>query len=79
LEGDDFNKWIKDEEYQLAKKCTDKIGKIFKMEFPENEIAYVAVHLAGKKSGGKETGGSDNIVWKKLFTKVCIINLLQVH
>lgn len=79
LEGDDFNKWIKDEEYQLAKKCTDKIGKIFKMEFPENEIAYVAVHLAGKKSGGKETGGSNNIVISSEINEMVTAMLEEIY
>lgn len=79
LEIGDFNKWVKDEEYQLAKKCTDKIGKLFKMEFPEKEITYVAVHLAGKKSGLEEKEGLDNIVISSEINEMVTAMLEEIY
>lgn len=79
LEIGDFHKWVKDEEYQLAKKCTDKIGKLFKMEFPEQEIGYVAIHLAGKKSRWEETEGSDNIVISSEINEMVTAMLEEIY
>lgn len=79
LEIGDFHKWVKAEEFLLAKKCTDKIGKLFKMEFPEKEIAYIAVHLAGKKSEWNETGNSDNIVISNEINKIVMAMLEEIY
>ncbi|MDF2821910.1 MAG: hypothetical protein K0R15_2358 [Clostridiales bacterium] len=79
LEISDFHKWVKEDEYQLAKKCTDKIGEIFHMEFPEQEIAYVAVHLAGKKSHREEPEGSDNIVINSEINEMVTAMLEEIY
>jgi len=79
LEIGDFHKWVKEEEYLLAKKCTDKIGKLFKMEFSEQEIAYVAVHLAGKKSRWAEGENSENIVISSEINEMVTAMLEEIY
>lgn len=37
-------------EYEVAEKLTEKINRDFDIQFPKEEIAYIAIHLAGKQS-----------------------------
>ena len=37
-------------EYEVAEKLVEKINKDFEIQFPKEEIVYIAIHLAGKKS-----------------------------
>ncbi|HBG11110.1 MAG TPA: hypothetical protein DDX68_02860, partial [Clostridium sp.] len=37
------------DEYQIAKEILKKIESTFHISFPETEIVYIAIHLAGKK------------------------------
>lgn len=36
-------------EYLIACEITEKLSKLFKVDFPEEEIAYISIHLLGKK------------------------------
>ena len=49
VEEKKLREYISEKEFQIAKKCTYNLEKIFKIKFPESEIGYIAIHLAGKK------------------------------
>lgn len=36
-------------EYLIAREITEKLSDIFRIDFPEEEIAYISIHLLGKK------------------------------
>lgn len=37
-------------EYRIAQKITERLNQSFDIRFPDQEIAYIAIHLAGKQS-----------------------------
>ncbi len=37
-------------EYRIAQKITERLNQSFDIRFPDQEIAYIAIHLAGKRS-----------------------------
>ena len=37
-------------EYRIAQKITERLNQSFAIRFPDQEIAYIAIHLAGKQS-----------------------------
>lgn len=45
-----WEKMIGTREYEVAKKLAEKINRDFDTTFPEEEIVYIAIHLAGKQS-----------------------------
>ena len=49
VEEEKLKEYISEKEFRIAEKCTHNLEKIFKIKFPESEIGYVAIHLAGKK------------------------------
>ena len=49
VEEEKLKEYISEKEFHIAEKCTHNLEKIFKIKFPESEIGYVAIHLAGKK------------------------------
>lgn len=49
------------EEYRIAKQIVEKIQEKFQIVFPESEIRYTALHLAGKRTLG-EAYHQENIV-----------------
>ncbi len=50
-----------DEEYLIASKIVEKIQENYQVQFPESEIRYVALHLAGKRTFA-ESYNRENIV-----------------
>ena len=52
-------------EHAVAEHIAEGIGRIFNVELPESEIAYIAIHLASKRlldSPGDAEDGSGNLV-----------------
>lgn len=50
IEQEDYLKFISTEDYRLAKKCAEHIGRKLDVVFPEEEIRYLSIHFAGKES-----------------------------
>jgi lichenan operon transcriptional antiterminator len=61
LEEEWINGSYNDDEYLIASKIVEKIQENYQVQFPESEIRYVALHLAGKRTLA-ESHGSENIV-----------------
>ncbi len=74
-----FLEWVSEEELRLAKKCTDKIGKKFHIEFPEQEIGYVAIHLAGKKMQGEDGVDNKNLVISNEVNETVVDMLEEIY
>lgn len=36
-------------DYRLARKCAKKVGRSLDIEFPKEEVRYLAIHFAGKE------------------------------
>lgn len=49
-------------EFPVAQRIAQKVGRALNVEMPETEVAYIAIHLAGKKTLDKlvEAGSSDD-------------------
>lgn len=52
----------KTDAYSVAADISDKIRDRLGIELPQTEIAYISIHLAGKRSLNEETEPNDNIV-----------------
>ena len=59
---EDYRKWVGEEEYLLAKSCTELLGQEFEIVFPEGEIIYTAIHLAGKEYGAGAVSSGANLI-----------------
>lgn len=46
----DYQAFVGESEYRLARKCVLPLQEWFRVVFPEEEIRYIALHLAGKES-----------------------------
>lgn len=62
IQNEDYHRWVGDEEYALAEICVRKLEDTFQVSFPEGEIIYIAIHLAGKESGGNLEKSEENLV-----------------
>ena len=49
-------------EYQIAKNIAKKLEDTFHISFPENEIVYISIHLAGKKVILQEDNAGENVI-----------------
>lgn len=50
VEKEEYIHLISDKDYQLTRKCVESIGEKLDVNFPEEEIRYLSIHFAGKKS-----------------------------
>lgn len=50
IETEEYRKFIQDEDYQLTRKCVERIGERLDVVFPKEEIQYLSIHFAGKES-----------------------------
>lgn len=50
IREEDYSHFIGQEDYRLAHKCAEYIGSQLDIVFPEEEIRYLAIHIAGKES-----------------------------
>lgn len=62
IQDEDYHKWVGDEEYQLAVVCVKRLEQEFQVSFPKGEIIYIAIHLAGKESGGSIGKSEENVI-----------------
>lgn len=46
----EYEKWSSGENYELARKCAACITKLAGVQYPEQEVRYLALHLASKQS-----------------------------
>jgi lichenan operon transcriptional antiterminator len=56
LYSDELNEIIGQKEYSVANKIVQKLKDSLHVDFPENEIAYIAIHLLGTKMIEKSPG-----------------------
>lgn len=59
---DDYRKWVEDDEYGLAAACAKSLEQAFGITFPKGEITYIAIHMAGKGTGGGMDQFSGNLI-----------------
>ena len=50
VENEDYAQLIGETEARIARECTAKLEQPMEVVFPEEEIRYLAIHLAGKES-----------------------------
>lgn len=51
--------YIDESDYRLAEKCMEHIESCLNIQFPEEEVRYLAIHFAGKESGQNLVINSD--------------------
>lgn len=66
-------------EYRLAEKCASRIGEKFSIQFPKQEVAYLAVHLAGKKIAKGKNDDNGNIVINNQISELVRDMLEEVY
>lgn len=49
-------------EYEVAQRVAEHLQEYFKITFPNNEVRYIAIHLAGKELFNAEGDSSENLV-----------------
>lgn len=59
LPEEEIGDLIQEEDYRLAKNCAGRISRSMDIQFPEEEIRYLAIHFAGKESGRNLVINSD--------------------
>lgn len=62
IQDQDYHRWVGDDEYHLAVVCARRLEGEFQVLFPEGEIIYIAIHLAGKESGGSLGKSEENVI-----------------
>lgn len=50
LPEEEYEKWSSGESYKLAQKCAVRITELTGVPYPEQEVRYLAIHLASKQS-----------------------------
>lgn len=73
------DRYVGAEEYKLAKKCTERIGEQFSIEFPKQEVTYLAIHLAGKRIAKEKNDGNGNIVINSKISELVKDMLEEVY
>lgn len=74
---DSENNYENTQEYKVANEIASNISNLFSFEFPEPEIEYIAVHLAGKKMiNGNE---QNNIIISQEIMDISIEMLEAVY
>ncbi len=62
VEEEKLREYISEKEFEIAKKCTYNLEKAFEIKFPESEVGYIAIHLAGKKLFKKDRIDNENFI-----------------
>lgn len=68
---------LQKKEYQVAVEIISKIKEFFKVDFPESEIGYITIHLAGKKTYGNYGQVMNNFVISQKVSDI-VTEMLQV-
>lgn len=63
-------------EFGIARRVAEEFSNVFDINMDENEIVYIAIHLAGKKLLNSKKNQNDNIVISAEITQI-INNVLQ--
>lgn len=66
-------------EYHIAKTIAAKLEERFHLSFPENEILYIAIHLAGKKMFLQEAGSGENVIITQEISDLVTAMLERVY
>ncbi len=79
VESVNFIEWKEKVEYKIAKKITECIKQYFTIEFPDSEITYIAIHLAGKKSRGNDRTSADNLLISSDINELAKQMIEEIH
>lgn len=66
-------------EYQIAKSIAKKLEEMFHICFPENEIVYISIHLAGKKVILQEDNPGENVIITQELSDLVTAMLERVY
>ncbi len=66
-------------EYQIAKEIAKQIESTFQITFPETEIVYIAIHLAGKKMIYHNDETDQNIIITQEISDLVTVMLERVY
>lgn len=77
LKQEDLEELIKRQEYRIAVEIVQEMKKLFSVDFPDSEIGYVTIHLAGKMNYGESGRQNDNLVISRQISNV-VTEMLQV-
>lgn len=76
MDVEDYKKWLPEREVLLARECAEQIAKAFDVVFPEEEIYYIAVHLAGKKA---DENGEENLIISTEINELVMEMLEEIY
>ncbi|MFC2704771.1 MAG: BglG family transcription antiterminator [Olsenella profusa] len=79
MEASNLNRIKRSDEYVLARAISQAIEQAFHLEFPEEETAYITIHLAGKKVLAEFSDDSSPLsipdkVWNVVDDMLSLIN-----
>ena len=66
-------------EYQIAQVVARQLEERFHISFPENEVAYIAIHLAGKKVFLEEENVEENVIITQEISDLVTAMLERVY
>ena len=66
-------------EYQIAQVVARQLEERFHISFPENEVAYIAIHLAGKKMFLEEENVEENVIITQEISDLVTAMLERVY
>ncbi len=66
-------------EYQIAQVIARQLEERFHISFPENEVAYIAIHLAGKKVFLEEENVEENVIITQEISDLVTAMLERVY
>nr|WP_314464118.1 BglG family transcription antiterminator [uncultured Clostridium sp.] len=66
-------------EYHIAKMIAAKLEERFHISFPENEVVYIAIHLAGKKMFLQEESIGENVIITQEISDLVTAMLERVY
>ena len=66
-------------EYQIAQVVAGQLEERFHISFPENEVAYIAIHLAGKKMFLEEENVEENVIITQEISDLVTAMLERVY
>ncbi|WP_251861382.1 BglG family transcription antiterminator [Clostridium sp. Marseille-Q2269] len=76
LEQNHIEELLKQKEYKIAHEIVSKLKKNFNVDFPQSEIGYITIHLAGKKTYGNYNKGKSNLVISQNISNI-VTEMLQ--
>ena len=77
--GEEYRSWVGEREHQLARRCADRLEESFSVKFPEEEILYMAIHLAGKESRTSGEKSEENVIISNEFHEIVLEMLTEIY